>query len=425
MILSATLSKPVKDIGRILGRPYLRIKIRANSSADGLTYFAESFTETQAFHEQFTELELADFLTAHAGKTFRNCVERTESEEITILANRRGEITTLRKPLAGGTQPVTGQNAPAQNTGTARDTGGQFVPGQAQAACMRADRQSGFNAVKHYLLPEGTPVPFLVLLGVMTPEGKVVAAKYDKFRQINRFLEFIDDVLPEVQAAAGGARPVRIADFGCGKSYLTFAVHHYLANVKKIPVEITGLDLKKDVIDYCSTVAERLGCGGLTFAVGNIADYAYKNDPDMVITLHACDTATDFALDYAVKHNCTAILSVPCCQHELNRQFGGYTPETADGTDSPFAPLLKYGLIKERFAALATDALRAEYLENAGYRVQILEFIDMEHTPKNLLIRAVKKTASEKLPQKAALREAESLTAALHVSPTLRGLLQD
>jgi hypothetical protein len=415
MILSVTLSKPVKNAETLLGRPYLRIKIRANNSSGSIMYFAESFTEKQAFHEQMTESQLSDFLEKHAGKTFRNCVERTETEEITILANKKGEITTLRKPAFNKQTAV---NTPAH-------ADGQFLNITSPGLCSRTDTTAGLNHTKNYLLPEGTPVPFLVLLGVMTPEGRVIASRYDKFRQINRFLEFIDDILPEVTKNTGKDKPVRIADFGCGKSYLTFAVHYYLTEIKKIAVEITGLDLKKDVIDYCSRIAGQLGCRGLTFAVGNIAEYTYENEPDVVITLHACDTATDYALDYAVKHNCKAILSVPCCQHELNRQIDENKSGILSEAETPFAPFLKYGIIKERLAALATDALRAEYLENAGYSVQILEFIDMEHTPKNLLIRAVKKSGSSKQQDKTASKEADLLTAALHVSPTLKALLQD
>lgn len=434
MILAATLSKPVKNVDTILGRPYIRIKVRANTSSSGLSYFVEFFTEKQAFHEQMTEQQLTGFIEEHAGKTFKNCVERTESEEITILANKKGKISVLHRMLAAGSVRETGNKT---NAGSG-DTGGSIQQGRSNmtAACLSADtensmhqycKDTGFNRIKNYLLPEGTPVPFLILLGVMTPEGKVVASRHDKFRQINRFLEFIDDILPGVRKSITDERPLRIADFGCGKSYLTFAVYYYLAEIKKLAVEITGLDLKKDVIDYCNKVAQQLGYGNLTFAVGNIADYAYAHNPDIVITLHACDTATDYALDYAVKHNCRAILSVPCCQHELNIQIDKNKAAIREEKQSPFAPLLKYGIIKERFAALATDALRAEYLENAGYKVQILEFIDMEHTPKNLLIRAVKKNDAPYMAgnKTQALSEAELLTAALHVSPALKGLLED
>jgi SAM-dependent methyltransferase len=416
MILAATLSKPVKNVAAILGRPYIRIKVRANASSSGLSYFVELFTEKQTFHEQMTERQLTDFIEEHAGKTFKNCVERTESEEITILANKKGKIAVLHRMIAAGSVPETGNKATDCSCNTA-DTDNSM-----QQHC----NSSGFNRIKNYLLPEGTPVPFLILLGVMTPEGKVVASRYDKFRQINRFLEFIDDILPDVRKSIADERPLRIADFGCGKSYLTFAVYYYLVEIKKLAVEITGLDLKKDVIDYCNKVAQQLEYKNLMFAVGNIADYAYTHNPDVVITLHACDTATDYALDYAVKHNCRAILSVPCCQHELNMQIDKNKAAIQKEEESPFAPLLKYGIIKERFAALATDALRAEYLESAGYKVQILEFIDMEHTPKNLLIRAVKKNDTPYIPgnETQSRYEAERLTAALHVSPALKGLLE-
>ena len=225
-----------------------------------------------------------------------------------------------------------------------------------------------------------------------------------------------------------------LGDFGCGKSYLTFAVHYFLTEIKKIDVEIIGLDLKKDVIDYCNKITQELGLKGLSFDTGNIADYSYKNAPDIVITLHACDTATDFALDYAVKHNCKAILSVPCCQHEINQQLN------KNNVPDEFRPLLKYGIIKERFATLVTDALRAEYLEFCGYNVQMLEFIDMEHTPKNILIRAVRAKGQKNAINckrnsgDAGACDAEEicdasswgagkLESALNIAPTLKNLL--
>ena len=258
---------------------------------------------------------------------------------------------------------------------------------------------------KNYILREGVAVPFLVLLGVMTPDGKVIKAKYDKFRQINRFLEFIHDILPEVlqlkkKAGEDDQAPVRVADFGCGKSYLTFAVHYFLTEVKKIPCQIEGLDLKEDVIKYCNDMAGKLGLEGLIFHTGNISDYSGKDAPDIVITLHACDTATDFALEYAVEKGAKAILSVPCCQHQINQQLqknkAAKTDSKNNGTDSSaaiseeFLPLLKWGIIREKFSSLVTDAIRGQWLESKGYKVQMLEFIDMEHTPKNILIRAVR-----------------------------------
>lgn len=389
MIISCTFSKPAKNIEEILDRPYLRIKAQAANNSNKTMYYIEKFTKTQAFHEQKTEEELNEFIKTHAGTTFKNCVLRTDSEEITYLGNKKGNVTKLVKKL---------------NT--------ENLPKNKNIIWKNGDRQ------KNYLIPEGNPVPFMVLLGLMTSDGKIISSKHDKFRQINRFLEFIDDILPEIQKQTEN-KIIRIADFGCGKSYLTFAVHYFLTEIKHLEVEIIGLDLKKDVIEYCNKIAAQLNLKGIKFDTGNIADYNYQNAPDIVITLHACDTATDFALNYAVKHNCKAILSVPCCQHEINSQLN------KNSVPEEFKPLLKYGIIKERFAALATDALRGELLENAGYNVQLLEFIDMEHTPKNILIRAVKKSENQlDAAQQKAKTATEELITALNISPTLKNLLE-
>ncbi|MBQ1688573.1 MAG: SAM-dependent methyltransferase [Lachnospiraceae bacterium] len=234
------------------------------------------------------------------------------------------------------------------------------------------------NRKKHYILEEGTRVPFLVDLGVMTQEGKIVRTRYDKFKQINRFLEFIEDILPYLAKD----REVTILDFGCGKSYLTFAMYYYLHELKSYNVRIIGLDLKKDVIAHCNQLKDKYGYEKLQFLEGNVADYDGVEQVDMVVTLHACNTATDYALYKAIKWNASVILSVPCCQHELNQNM--QMPE--------LAPLFQYGIIQERCAALFTDAHRANLLEASGYQTQILEFIDMEHTPKNLMIRGVKKS---------------------------------
>ena len=397
MILSVTFSKPVKEIGRILGAEYKLVKIKLLASspaaAKNESYFAEFYTETQVFHKKMSEPELRDFIALHAGRTFRNCVERTESEEITVMASKKGRVTELRKSLKSD-----------------------------------ADGRHQTERTKSRVLPDGVPVPFLVHLGVMTAEGKVIKSRYDKFRQINRFLEMIGDVLPDVirlreseKNPVSSENPLRVVDFGSGKSYLTFAVQHYLTDIKKLSCEIFGLDLKKDVVDYCSSVAQKLALKNLTFAVGDIASFGEERRADIIITLHACDTATDYALDYALRHGAKAILSVPCCQHEINAQLSAKS--VAD--DSPFATLLRYGLIKERFAALATDAVRAGLLESQGYKVQILEFIEESATPKNLLIRAVRKeSAGErgqsqagaddfKIPLLAELGVTQTLSAAL------------
>lgn len=257
---------------------------------------------------------------------------------------------------------------------------------------------------KKYLLEEGRPVPFLIDLGVMSEDGKIKNARYDKFRQLNRFLEFIEDILPKLPKE----REVTILDFGCGKSYLTFAMYHYLHELKHYDVHIIGLDLKTDVIEKCNRLADKYGYEKLNFYQGDIASYEGCEQVDMVVTLHACDTATDYALEKAVRWNASVILSVPCCQHELNRQIKNET----------LAPILEYGILKERFSAILTDGLRAQMLESKGYDTQILEFIDMEHTPKNLLIRAVKNENKKYSEQQKAAWEA--CIEAFHVKPTLQ-----
>ena len=227
---------------------------------------------------------------------------------------------------------------------------------------------------KRYLLEEGAPVPFLVELGVMTPEGRVRKSRYDKFRQVNRFLELVDDVVPALPVEG----TLRIVDFGCGKSYLTFALHHLLTVLRGREVELVGLDLKEDVIATCSALARRLGSSGLRFERGEIAGFDAGGQVDLVVSLHACDTATDEALAQAVRWDASVILAVPCCQKEAYRQI----------ESDLLQPLLRHGLAKERFAALVTDTLRAQLLELAGYRTQLVEFVDLEHTQKNVLIRA-------------------------------------
>lgn len=255
-----------------------------------------------------------------------------------------------------------------------------------QKGCVRPAELS-HNRNKKYILQEGIPVPFLQDLKVMTKDGKIVHSRFDKFRQINRFLEFIEDILPKLEKE----REITILDFGCGKSYLTFAMYYYLHVLKNYDIRIIGLDLKEDVIRHCNELSRKYGYEKLEFLVGDIADYDGVEEVDMVVTLHACNTATDFALAKAVGWNAKVILSVPCCQHELNGQI---QKDKAAGYEV-LAPILDYGLLKERFAALLTDGLRAKYLEEAGYETQVLEFIDMEHTPKNILLRAVKNSQSK------------------------------
>ncbi|MDO5589930.1 MAG: SAM-dependent methyltransferase [Lachnospiraceae bacterium] len=347
-----------------------KVRVRPIMKQGELLFQLESFRGNQAFHENLSAEETCEKLLAYM-QSMKQMQMETRTYNYTILVSKKGKVTIKRKLQRGEWKQV----------------------------------DLTHNRKKHYILEEGKEVPFLRDLGVMTAEGKIVHSKFDKFRQINRFLEFVEDVLPELPKD----REVTILDFGCGKSYLTFAMYYYLHELHNYDVRMIGLDLKSDVIRHCNELSEKYGYKKLKFLEGNIADYTGASEVDMVVTLHACDTATDFALEKAVGWNAKVILSVPCCQHELNRQIACET----------LKPVLKYGLLKERFAALLTDGLRAEYLESVGYDVQILEFIDMEHTPKNLLIRAVKSGKDPK--NKDDIRKCEEF---LHVHSTLGTLLE-
>lgn len=363
--VQAILSNPRKKDG------VLKIKVRPVEMRGKRIYQLESFTKTQAFHENLETEQAAERILSYM-EEFRQMQLDSGNMEYTVLVSKKGKVTIQKHQAKGG----------------------------------KKQADLSHNRSKKYILKEGIPVPFLQDLGVMTQDGKIVRTKFDKFRQINRFLEFIEDILPRLDQK----REVTILDFGCGKSYLTFAMYYYLHELQNYDVRIIGLDLKKEVIRHCSELAVKYGYEKLTFLEGDIADYDGVDKVDMVVTLHACDTATDHALAKAVGWNAKVILSVPCCQHELNGQM----------RNDILAPVMKYGLLKERFAALVTDGLRAQYLESVGYETQILEFIDMEHTPKNLLIRAVKQGKRKEN------REAiEAILKEIHTEPTLYRLLME
>lgn len=403
MLISVTFSKPTSSVLQNLGKPYKRIKIKTGSSSSGASFYAEFFTDTQVFHKTFSKEELDSFIEQNAGINFKSCIKKFSDKEVTLLANKKGKITVLEKKLS-----------PAKMN---------YLPALSSQDSLLKNNLT-HNRIKNYIIPEGTPVPFLIRLGVMTPEGKIVNSKYDKFKQINRFLEYINDILPSVlEQKKCEDYPLQIADFGCGKSYLTFAVHYYLTQIKKIDCKIIGLDLKEDVIEYCNSLAKEFDCSGLIFKTGDISKYSdseKEHNPDIVITLHACDTATDYALKYAVLKNAKAILSVPCCQHEINMQLEQNKRELENTDAEIFKPLLKYGLIRERVSALITDSLRAEYLESAGYKVDIMEFIDMSHTPKNILLRAVRKNQKKDAGDKTDVNQNKPvLIDALKIAPSI------
>ena len=336
-----------------------RIKVRPVLIKNELVFQVERFRGNQVFHENLSAEDTVDVITA-AMEQFRQLDVETQQITATVLVSKKGKMTVRRK-----------QKAAAEVKAGRRPDGAEKI------------RDISHNRQKRYILEEGRAVPFLIDLGVQTADGKIVKSRYDKFRQINRFLEFIADIMPILPKD----RTVRIIDFGCGKSYLTFAMYYYLHELAGLDIRVTGLDLKTEVIRNCSNLAGKYGYSGLEFLQGDIADYTGADEVDMVVTLHACDTATDLALHKAVKWGASVILSVPCCQHELNRQI----------RCEELQPALKYGLSRERMSALLTDAVRANLLEEQGYDAQILEFIDMEHTPKNILIRAVKKKNGKKI----------------------------
>jgi hypothetical protein len=259
------------------------------------------------------------------------------------------------------------------------------------------------NKQKKYILNEGEIIPPMIDLGVMTQDGKIVKAKSDKFKQINRFLEIVDDVITE-------DKYLKIIDFGCGKSYLTFIIYYYLTNIRKINCDILGLDLKEDVVKNCNKIAEKYGYSNLKFLVGDISKFKEDDNVDMIITLHACDTATDYALYHAINMKCKHIISVPCCQHEINNQL----------SSDKFHMVNKFGILKERMSAILTDAIRANILQYKGYKTQVLEFVDFDASPKNLLIRA---NLTNQKPDDKIKTEIDALIEQLGVEQTLYNLI--
>lgn len=371
-LIRIVLSKPVNpgELSKMKIRPVIirdRLMFQAVSSVGN----KESNT-CREVHENLDGKGLIRLLSTVIPDKFLQGLFEYEGNGYTVMANKKGTITLCKNKTVSEKQETTGN-----------------------------------NRTKNYVLPEGEAVPFLVDLGVMTSAGMVVKAKYDKFRQINRYLEFVEDIAGNLAEN----REITIVDFGCGKSYLTFALYYYLSVKRRMNVRIIGLDLKPDVIRDCNRLAKKYKYDKLLFIEGDIEHYEGVNSVDMVITLHACDTATDYAIDKAVKWGAKVVMAVPCCQHELNKKI---SCEALEG-------VTQYGLLKDRLSAVLTDAMRANALKSAGYETQILEFIDMEHTPKNLMIRAVKK---EKMLSKAEIKRESALYELIGSDITLTQLLK-
>lgn len=358
------------------GTEVKKIEIRPFEQKEGILFQFSSYRNNQVFHSNYDAVSACEQIAAYMEKAYRQMEIWHDKKVIHVLISKKGTVTIKEKKNAAG---------------------------------VKIDLSH--NRKKKSVLPQGEVIPFLVELGVQTADGKIVDKRYKKFRQINRFLEFIQDVLPELPQN----KKLTIIDFGCGKSYLTFAVYYFLKIMNGYEVRMIGLDLKKDVIEHCNRLAEQFGYEDLTFLQGDISSFEGVDTVDMVMTLHACDTATDYALDKAVRWGAGVILSVPCCQHEMNGQI----------SSNLLQPVLKYGILKERISALMTDGLRAELLEQRGYDVQILEFIDMEHTPKNLLIRGIKKKDNRDSVREKEQKAYSRLCEEIHFHGTLERLWKD
>jgi len=353
----------------ISGSEYRKIEM---NRMNGLWYL-EKYTEKQVFHENKDDREAKVFLSEVFGNSFKNMNIWTSEYEHTLRLSKKGKLMT-------GKQRIQKQQAPKVK--------------------VRHNRE------KNYILSPGTKIDPLIDMGVFTKDGKVVNSMYDKYRQINRFIEIVDDEVKNLPD-----KKLTIIDFGCGKSYLTFILYYYFTEIKKAEVEMIGLDLKQDVIEKCNQTAKKYGYDGLRFEVGDIGKYQNTGDIDVVISLHACDTATDYALFNAISWKAKMIFSVPCCQHEINNQI----------RSENFSLLTRYGIVKERFSALLTDSIRCNLLEVCGYRTQMVEFVAFEHTPKNIMIRAARKGMSslEKMT------EVETVIREFHLEPTLYKLLDE
>lgn len=365
IVISNKLNKDVK---------YNKINIELKEKNNKEYYQIEKYTDKQVFHENIDLDMIETKLFEMTFESYKQVAAWSENTNYDLKISKKGKVFLGKK----------------------KSSNENLV-------------NKSHNREKNYILKEGMLIQPLIDLGVFTQEGKVVKSKYDKYKQINRFIEIIDDEIKK-----NDYKELTILDFGCGKSYLTFVLYYYFVEIKKINVKMIGLDLKADVIKKCNDIAQKYNYQNLKFELGDINGYKYTDNVDMVITLHACDTATDYALYNAVKWNTKMIFSVPCCQHEFNEQINS----------DEFSILTKYGIIKERVSALMTDAVRGNLLEALGYKTQILEFIDIAHSPKNILIRASKGSISQEKKERA-MKEVDNLIKEFNLNPTLLKLLKD
>ena len=346
-----------------------KVKIRPIIIKEELLFQLSEWSNNQIFHKNLDKNQMVEQIIQYLEESFGQMELSSMDMQATVLVSKKGKVTVKTKQI-------------------------------------KTEKQIDLshNKSKKYILSKDEPVPFLIDLGVQTKEGKIINSHYDKFRQINRYLEFIQDILPILPQD----RKINNIDFGCGKSYLTFALYYYLKVVCKKEINIIGLDLKEKVIEDCNRLVKKYGYEDLKFITGDVSTYTGEGKVDMVVTLHACDTATDYALEKAIEWGARVIFTVPCCQHEVNKQI----------SCEQLSPILKYGLLKERVSALITDAVRANILEENGYQVQVMEFIDMEHTPKNILIRAV-------LDGKKRSTDIKKMTDLLNIDTTLQKLMMN
>lgn len=373
-IISLKVIKIVLSNKKAKDFKYNKMVFMLKENSKGEFYQIEKYTDKQVFHENIDKNALKESILSYLEENYKQVGAWTEEFTFDIKISKKGKVLLNKK---------------------------------------RSDNKSlvkkSHNKEKNYILKEGMIIEPLIDLGVFTKEGKIINSKYDKYKQINRFIEIIDDEIKNRDF-----KELTILDFGCGKSYLTFVVYYYFTKIKNINVKIIGLDLKEDVIKKCNEIAKAYKYDNLHFELGDINGFKYNNKVDMVITLHACDTATDYALYNAIKWNTKLIFSVPCCQHEFNKQI----------KSDELSILTKYGIVQERVSALMTDAVRANLLETIGYKTQLLEFIDISHSPKNILIRASKSKISKEKREKS-LNEVESLMEKFNVRPTLYNLLKN